>query len=492
MSRRLEQLSEQSLESGGRGAQKAVAEAGFDEDLKRRLEERIANASFRSDNASAFAQAEMPSSAGQGTREMASARAWTGSESVEDASLRMLNDAYKPLKAPVRLPSIRGPPARIDTGRSRKTPSSGSRIANARDKTSIYAFTKDPSLSETERENMRKELKERFAPAARAVPASIQGIANLANQRIEDAIARGQFKNLPRGKVLERDYNASSPFLDTTEYFMNKIIQRQDIVPPWIEKQQEVVSTASKFRSRLRAEWRRHVARTISSKGGSLESQTRLAEAYAAAEAIDNPPKAKVEKLNTMGEGGQLSQITLTGQPRADDATPTTDAQPAVTVTEQSIDDAGRLQAPEQTMTLRLEDPQPAASLSPQQPPRPIVAPFRDQHWLDIERSYQKLAIESLNSLTRSYNLMAPQLAKKPYYSLERELRSCYADVAPHIADEIRQRASAPKLKLQPSGHKPEGVLDRFGGGGHRATIYDDVKPQYGFKQLWRDLFRRE
>jgi hypothetical protein len=43
---------------------------------------------------------------------------------------------------------------------------------------------------------MRKELKERFTPGARAMPNSIRGLAALANERIEDAIARGQFKVL--------------------------------------------------------------------------------------------------------------------------------------------------------------------------------------------------------------------------------------------------------------------------------------------------------
>ena len=216
MSRRLEELSEMSLESGGRSAQKAIAEAGFDEDLKRRLEDRLASAQLKEENRSALAQAQMPTSTGQGSRDIAGAQPWQGEESVEDAALRMLVDTHKPLKGPSRIPSARGAPPKIATGRPKEKGSSGTRLANARDKTSYYAALKDPGMSEKEREQMRKELKERFKPAARAVPATIQGLASLANERIEDAIARGQFKNLPRGKKLERDYNASNPFLDTT------------------------------------------------------------------------------------------------------------------------------------------------------------------------------------------------------------------------------------------------------------------------------------
>ena len=70
----------------------------------------------------------------------------------------------------------------------------GERLANARDKTSIYAISKETQMTDKEREDMRRELKERFTPGARAMPNSIRGLAALANERIEDAIARGQFK----------------------------------------------------------------------------------------------------------------------------------------------------------------------------------------------------------------------------------------------------------------------------------------------------------
>ena len=310
MSRRLAQMSEEGLEAGGRSAIKAVEEAGFSEDLKRELEEKIANASFRSEHASAFAEVDMPAGAGRGTRDIAAAKPWTGTESVEDAALRMLTDAHKPMRVAPRVPGIRGPPSKIDTGRPKSRAANGTRIANARDKTSYYSYLKDPGMSEQERTQLREEMKQRFQPSSRA-PASVQGLANLANQRIEDAIARGQFKNLPRGKKIERDHNASSPFIDTTEYFMNKIIQKQEIVPPWIEKQQEVVSTVTKFRSRLRADWRRHVARSIASRGGGLEKQMMLAEEYAFAEAYANPGKKEVEHVNTVDSAGRLSQVTM-------------------------------------------------------------------------------------------------------------------------------------------------------------------------------------
>lgn len=481
MSRRLAALSEEGLEAGGRSAHKAVEEAGFDEDLKRRLQERIASANFRNKNASALSQAEMPASASRHSRDIAAAAPWSGTESVHDASLRMLNDSIKPLK------SVRGPPRKIDTGRPRSAPSSGARLANARDKTSAYAYMKD--LPDDERERLRQEMRERFTPAARSVPMTVKGLESLANERIEDAIARGKFKNLPRGKVIERDYNASSPFIDSTEYLLNKMIQRQDIVPPWIEKQQEIISTANRFRARLRNDWRRHVARTISSRGGSMESQMQSAEEYARAEAIQNPQsKQKTEKINTVDNAGHLSQITVAGELKTSDASTEGESQ-RITITESPVDEAARPLLQEGKVQISIEAPPEAASQPPSES-RPPVTPFRDADWLRTEQSYHRTAIENLNSLTRSYNLMCPVLAQRPYFTLDRELNACYAEVAPQVADAIKERAVAPRVKIETVSNRPARILGNLAG--PASKVYDEVRPQFGFRELWKEWFGKK
>lgn len=60
MSRRLEQMTDESIERGGRSVEKIVEEAGFSKELKRQLEERIMNGKFKSDHPAAFAQINMP------------------------------------------------------------------------------------------------------------------------------------------------------------------------------------------------------------------------------------------------------------------------------------------------------------------------------------------------------------------------------------------------------------------------------------------------
>lgn len=433
LARRLEEATEEALFTGGRAGRRAVEDAGFSEELKERLLNKIADAQFKSENASAFAEAGLSSSVGQGTRHIASSQAWTGDENTADTVLRMLDDAKKPLA-----PGLRGkyqpPPVDMRLQRQpRRSP--GEKVAKARDKVNTYvgmgAQKPNNGMSEDEKEAWRKELRERFEPGARALPNSITGLAALANERIENAIARGQFKNIPRGKDIERDSRADNPFIDTTEYIMNKMIQRQDIVPPWIEKQQELAKELGAFRGRLRNDWRRFAARMIASRGGSLQDQIRRAEEYAAAEEVHNP----IIRKNALGEVEEIKASS------------------------------------------------------------PVVGrPFRDSAWEQAEASYHKLSIERLNALTRSYNLMAPDLAKKPYFSLDRELKACFAEVAPTVAREIQERATGGKARGLGGGGqagKQTSLLETLTGGNNVKVHVEAREKAYGLKEWWRDVWRK-
>lgn len=369
----------------------------------------------------------------------------------------MLTDSYKPLRGngPVRIPRPTGPNISVDLRMKKAAQNQGERLATARDRTSAYASSQDPSLSEQEKGQMRSVLKEQFTPGARPMPATIQGLASLADRRITDAIAQGKFRNIPRGKGknTERDHLANSPFLDTTEYFMNKIIQKQAIVPPWIEKQQELVKAATVFRNRLRADWKRHVVRVIASKGGTLEEQIRSARGYSAAEAAI------------------ASKVTCSSQNKDEKA----DFAGAETPSKIS-------ESPAHTTATTSEDPFPSF-------------PFRDPSWESLEKAYHVLAIASLNNLARDYNLQAPTLAKKPYYSLSRELASCFADVAPLVPAELLARASYGS-NVQGGEEKMVekplrlGILERWAG--QKARVVDSKKAHYGFRQFWNEVWGRE
>lgn len=346
---------------------------------------------------------------------------------------------HTPVSSPPPLLAAAQPTTRSTCGPPQPFPprrTSGQRVVNAREKTLEYTLKQTSSLTPEEREDMRRMFRDRFEPTGRPV-ASIQALQSLADQRIEDAVARGQFKNLPRGKPLERDYNASSPFLDTTEYFLNKIIQRQDIVPPWIEKQQEMQRAAAHFRGRLKLDWRRHVARSVAARGGSLDDQCRTADLYAAAERRLARIESRARKLAL---GQELSPEEASTDPAADEG------------------------------------------------PKEV---FRDPAWEKTERGYHTLAVQELNDLTRSYNLMAPELAKKPYFSLERELRAVFLEVAGEVAAEIRTRARVPRGKELGGKKGGGGVMEKLGVG-QEYRVYDEQKPAYGFRELWKDLWGRK
>lgn len=60
MSRRLTQMTEDAMLEGGRSARRNMEQAGFSEELKKQLEERMAAASFKSEHAAAHSILDMP------------------------------------------------------------------------------------------------------------------------------------------------------------------------------------------------------------------------------------------------------------------------------------------------------------------------------------------------------------------------------------------------------------------------------------------------
>jgi len=246
------------------------------------------------------------------------------------------------------------------------------------------------------------------------------------------------------------------------------MIKRQDITPPWIEKQQELVRAANTFRSRLRSDWRRHAARTIASRGGSLDDQVRRAERLAAAEEAHNPRRRNVDQIAVPSNATDDPVMVKIRQQVVAELEAELEGSTAASTTASGSATSGHVPVPE----------------------GPLPPPLRDPDWERAERSYMELAVNNLNAITRSYNLMAPDLAKKPYFSLERELAACFADVAPQLAATVRERATRPARPLSAAGDGSASVLDRLVGEvGPAARVHDSKAPHYGFKDFWRDVF---
>jgi hypothetical protein len=60
MSRRLAEMAEETMDTGSKSDRKLMQDAGFSEELKRKLEERIEQTVFLAENQQAFSEADMP------------------------------------------------------------------------------------------------------------------------------------------------------------------------------------------------------------------------------------------------------------------------------------------------------------------------------------------------------------------------------------------------------------------------------------------------
>ncbi|CEG77023.1 Putative Phosphoribosylaminoimidazolecarboxamide formyltransferase/IMP cyclohydrolase [Rhizopus microsporus] len=168
---------------------------------------------------------------------------WDGEESVKDAVLRMIVDKYR---APLRVegaarrnlpqPQPYPPhimqqfaqdksPGRKQVERERKNKAmKQTRLMNAKDAALDYSLGKKyPTTDEGDSNVSRKEF------------ISINDIGLLCEEKIREAKAKGEFDNLPgSGKPLQEDYFKNNPYLDQTEYLLNRIVQRNGAAPPWM------------------------------------------------------------------------------------------------------------------------------------------------------------------------------------------------------------------------------------------------------------------
>ncbi|KAK9372684.1 uncharacterized protein V1513DRAFT_451562 [Lipomyces chichibuensis] len=455
------------------------------------LEERLSAKTFKQEHAQAIAGTRLPKSASKHTQDLAFSKPWTGRESTEDAVLRMLVDSSKPLRIPgggsgQRLYKV----ASTSGGTGAETGGSGNtvplpktktsmpdsvRLARARELSLEYSIAKNTgTLSGGKDKDEQKDgkrfgqfeedtefsrlYKDRFR-GPRAMPGTLHGLRALADERIEEARSRGQFNNLPRGEKLDMDARISSPFLDTTEFFLNRIIQRQDVQPPWICKQATIRQDLRRFRMGLRESWKRHAMQLIAATSPNLEAQMTRARKYAEAE------RAEAERLGIYTKKdkdvGESTQQTEESVLAAEAATST------------------------ETDDLREEPVVPTGSTF-------SLLPKHD--WESIEHKYHVLSVKTLNDSIRSYNLMAPGPARRSYLTLERELRLCYAEFAPLLADALRERHELIKsgrttFTLKKTENRKSVVNNLFG---QKVVIMEKTGDEYGLKQLFRDLFFRK
>lgn len=261
MKRRLEQLSEDAFPSS------VDPTAGMPKDalpynkieMHSKLDKIVNDVSnFEYSNQQAIGISKLPLSASKETREIAMSKPWSGQESHHDASLRMLNDSIKPLKVKKNTKTILTPPQSIRN-----------RIHNAKEGALDYQLSKVSIKKEkTEGDEWSEMYKERLLGPSMLLNDSFASVDNsiksLADQKIMDAQRRGEFKNLKRGKPLDKGYGAmENMFIDRTEYHLNQILKKQDALPPWIEKQGGCDLRISNFRNELDNDWLKYAINHI-------------------------------------------------------------------------------------------------------------------------------------------------------------------------------------------------------------------------------------
>lgn len=181
----------------------------------------------------------------KGLADTISNRPWDGNETVHDSNLRMILDLKPP---PLKYQkSIITPPRSVkDRIESAKESSLDYRIGNTK----------------KEDENFRELYKEKLlGPSVflnTSSPHTIIGMANsLADAKINASINRntGQFDGEMagvRGKPLDKEYLKNCT---DSNYFMNQILNKQEILPPWIDNQQSIDRQITEFRNNMDNEW---------------------------------------------------------------------------------------------------------------------------------------------------------------------------------------------------------------------------------------------
>lgn len=169
---------------------------------------------------------------------------WKGQELVKDASLRLILDS-KP--------------------RAKALPTKKHRIELAIDSSANY------KLGQKAEDEWREMYKERLLGPLMLINASspstaIGLVTTLADARISASIDKetGKF-NAPgmdtvRGKPLDREHLANST---DTNYFVNQILRKQEVLPPWIDNQQGIDREIEVFRRELDSKWFNHVVDSL-------------------------------------------------------------------------------------------------------------------------------------------------------------------------------------------------------------------------------------
>ncbi|WFC99637.1 hypothetical protein MYAM1_002382 [Malassezia yamatoensis] len=127
------------------------------------------------------------------------------------------------------------------------------RIKSAVDRSYRYPDQKNAKVQAESREDDDKDKEDK--PLLGVVSAA-KGMAGIAEMKIEEAIRKGTFKqNSLRGKPIPYDSNEGNAHLQREEFILNRMVQRQNAAPPFVEMNMDMKKEERALRQNIQAAW---------------------------------------------------------------------------------------------------------------------------------------------------------------------------------------------------------------------------------------------
>lgn len=202
------------------------------------------------------------------SRETALSRPWTGEEHYTDTSLRMIMDGVKNEGGSSGSSRNLGFSSTFQATKesnryARRAVKTRLRLETAQDRIIDYKIDKDEHKSDDiEASEFRVLYAEKFTPIG-----SFEKLKSIADVRIEESMKKGEFDSVKKIRGQKLSSTQPLPYVDRTEHHLNDILVRQNISPPWIEKQGSVNKDIMVFRDDLLRKFQSELIAALNLRG---------------------------------------------------------------------------------------------------------------------------------------------------------------------------------------------------------------------------------
>lgn len=222
-----------------------------DESELQKLYEELPQKTFNKKYEADIRYAKIPEHVNAQSKDIALSKPWNGHEAPEDTSLRMILDSVtKPIKgstltqpnlgfAKIRREEVEARSVRVSKKLRRK-------LEDAQDNVLKYKADKHTNTEKREQSEFRALYAEKFTPIG-----SFEKLHSLAERRIEECMKLGGFNDLQKIRGKPSEVPRPNEHIGRTELYLNDMLIRQKIAPPWIETQSRINADVNDFRAHL-------------------------------------------------------------------------------------------------------------------------------------------------------------------------------------------------------------------------------------------------